>query len=712
MLTSGSVGEEIGGDFMIQISCSDVKKYYGAELVLHGVSIEVQEGERVAVVGPNGCGKSTLLKILCKMEDCEEGSVAIRKGAVVGYLEQNPSYKEKATVKDVLNLAFQEVFSCKEELRELEQQLSKNQGEMEEVLRKYSICLERYEQLGGYALEERYSRVYQGLQIQEELLMKPFALLSGGEKTLVCLAKVLLMNPEILILDEPTNHLDMSMLSWLETYLQGYRGSVIFVSHDRYFLSRVATKVVDMERGTAVAYPYPYDTYVEQKKKRREELEAQYKEQQKQIHKMEQAIKRMRIWAAQADNEMMFQRAASMQKRLDRMDKVEKPISVNYQAQLDFGMSERSGKDVLQVENLSKSFGDKRLLTDAKLCIYYQEHVAMIGENGCGKSTFIKMLLGEELPDEGEIKIGSSLKIAYLPQKVTFAHEDWTVLETYREDANLSEGKARELLARHLFTKDTVFKKVQNLSGGERSRLKFAMLMLREINFLILDEPTNHLDIPSRERLEEALLEFKGTILMISHDRFFINRLASRVVEFTEGQLCSYPGSFDDYLVEKEKQSKREMLYGKEQDEKGLVGKKQLDKKQMDKEPIGKEETGKEEIGKEQIGMEHIQKVQYGNSQSNRSTICDRATQKNKPQEEKVAPRKSKYSLQFNIERVEQEIEALEAQQRQLNEEYEEAALDYTRLAKLEEERKLLEKSLDEKMTEWTQLSSSLEEVW
>lgn len=670
---------------MIQISCSDVKKSYGTELVLRGVSLEVQEGERVALVGPNGCGKSTVLRVLCKEEDCEAGNVAIKKGAVVGYLEQNPIYTEGATVKEVLNLAFYEVFTCKQELHELEQKLSENHEEIDEVLRKYSICVEKYEHLGGYALEERYSRIYQGLQIQEELLIKPFALLSGGEKTLVCLAKVLLMNPDILILDEPTNHLDMSMLSWLESYLQSYKGSVIFVSHDRYFLSRVATKVVDLENGLAITYPYSYDNYVKEKQKRREELEAQYKEQQKQIHKMEQAIKRMRIWAAQANNEMMFQRAASMQKRLDRMDKVEKPSNINYQAQLDFGSAERSGKDVLEIQQLTKSFGNKMLLQDADLCIYYQEHVAMIGKNGCGKTTLIKMLLGDELPDAGVIKIGSSLKIAYLPQKVTFSHEDWTVLETYREDANLSEGKARELLAKHLFTKDSVFKKVQNLSGGERSRLKFAMLMRQEINFLILDEPTNHLDIPSRERLEEALLEFQGTILMISHDRYFMNRLASRIVEFFDSRWCSYGGGFDDYLIEKEKRTKREET--NQLDPKSLK-RDSCEKRKLEIRPLDTKKDNHQ--GKEKKGSLPI-------------TKADKTT--------KNETSRSKYTLRTLMEQVEQEIECLETRNHQLINEYEESANDYNRLAKLEEERQQLEQRLEDKLKEWMDLSSCHDEM-
>lgn len=639
---------------MIQLSCNNITKYYGSELVLKGVSFEVNEGERVALVGPNGCGKSTALKVVGKFTDCEEGTVAIRKDLVIGYLEQNPVYEEGMTALQVLQQAFAEIYECKEQLSRLEERLARGGDDLELVLGKYSECSIRYEHLGGYQLEERYSKIYQGLQLKQELLEKPFAMLSGGEKTLICLAKVLLMNPELLILDEPTNHLDMKMLAWLEEYLKNYKGSVLFVSHDRYFLSHVATKVVDLEQGRSVVYPYSYDQYVSEKQKLREEQEEKYKEQQKQIRKMEEAIKRLRIWAAQADNKKMFAQAKSMQKRLDKVDRVERPSNVNYQANLEFQMMERSGKDVLRVEQLSKAFGTKQLLKEANLNIYYQEHIAMIGPNGCGKSTFLHMLLGTESVDAGEIRVGESLKIAYLPQNVTFSHEDWTVLETFREDLNLSEGDARELLARHLFTKDTVFKKVQNLSGGERSRLKFAMLIQHDINFLILDEPTNHLDIPSRERLEEALLAFKGTVLMITHDRFFMNRIATRIVEFEEGDLVSYFGGYDDYIAEKKKladKPNKETSFQKAKKTDGML----------------------------------------------------------KPESEKTQPKKSQYSLKIRLSQLELEIEELEGKRKELESEVEKSSTDFMVLNQLQQELKEVESGLEVRMSEWMEVSSDIE---
>lgn len=359
----------------------------------------------------------------------------------------------------------------------------------------------------------------------------------------------------------------------------------------------------------------------------------------------------MRQWAAQANNEKMFARAKSMQKRLDRIDKVEKPITMNYKADLDFGEADRSGKDVLIVEHLKKSFHEKELLRDGNMEVFFKEHVAMIGSNGCGKTTFLRMLFGEEPVDGGMIKAGASLKIGYLPQTVTFAHEDWTVLETFREDINISEGAARGLLAKHLFKKESVFKKVGTLSGGERSRLKFAMMMQTEINFLILDEPTNHLDIPSREQLEESLLNFPGTILMISHDRFFLNRLATRIVEFEHGELVSYPGGYDDYVEEKQKRTKHIEA-------------------QVKKEPVQKREQ---------------QPV------------------------EKQEKRESAYTNRMKLQELETQMEELESKKAELESACEEASMDYVMLSQLLNEKKELEDRLNDMMEEWLERTEAME---
>lgn len=467
---------------MIELSCSQLKKYYGAQLVLENITFEVQEGERVAVIGKNGCGKSTILKLITRVEAPDEGCVSIRKNAVTGYLEQMPVYEEKMTVRQVCEQAFCELVMLQEQMQALERALENAAGsggeeDIDVLLKKYTLLQERYEAGGGYEMEERFARICTGLKLSGEFLEAEFRTLSGGEKTLACLAKVLLQNPDILVLDEPTNHLDMSMLQWLEEYLKNYKGTVLMVSHDRYFLDAAATRILEVEDGTAVEYLGNYSYYLEEKERRRQRQLDAYKEQQKKVKAMEKAIKDMRSWAAQADNESMYKRAASMQKRLDRMEKVERPKNEGPGMRVTFEEGERSGKDVLLLEGVAKSFGNKKLFSNLDLEVYYQEHVALLGRNGCGKTTLLRMILGELPADAGSIRVGASARIGYLPQQVRFPREDVSVLEAFRDGLVIGEGKAREELSRYLFTGESVFKKVENLSGGEKSRLYLARLM-------------------------------------------------------------------------------------------------------------------------------------------------------------------------------------------------------------------------------------------
>ena len=539
---------------MIQIACNELKKYYGTDLILENVNIEANEGDCIAIAGLNGCGKSTVLKMITGQEKCDGGSIALRKGATVGYLEQLPQYDDRMTVNDVLWMAFEKQMAMKVQIEVLESDMGKLEGTaLEKVLLRYSRLCEEYESMDGYRTQERLERICIGLKIEESFLKQKFTTLSGGEKTLVGLAKVLLQNPDILILDEPTNHLDLGMLQWLEEYIKAYRGTVLIVSHDRYFLDRTVNKIIEIEDGKSELYPGNFSYYSKEKKRRREAQLAEYKEQQKKIKEMERAIRQMRDWAARADNESMFKRAQAMRNRLDRMEKVEKPKTSGKSLLVDFDDDERSGKDVVFMQDVSKKFGEKELFSAFCMDIYFREHVGIIGKNGCGKTTLLNMLLGKEKADSGDIKIGASIQIGYLPQQVTFQNEDKTVLDTFREDLYVDEGKARELLAKYLFRNEQVFKKVKNLSGGEKSRLLLAKLMQKEINFLILDEPTNHLDITARESLEEALLLFQGTILFVSHDRYFINRIATKIVEIEDKKAVTYPGDYDYYQEEKVK---------------------------------------------------------------------------------------------------------------------------------------------------------------
>ncbi|GCD12471.1 ribosomal protection-like ABC-F family protein [Clostridium tagluense] len=542
---------------MIEVALKEVEKYFGGNRIFESITFEVQSDERVGLIGRNGCGKTTIFKIIAGLESQDKGSISIRKNATVGYLHQIPDYPQQFKVIDVLKIAFKIQYQINRELKILEVQMaSLKDRELEYALRKYGELNELYEAKDGYEIEEKMSKVCTGLKFTEDFLSRDFISLSGGEKTIVILGKILLENPDILLLDEPSNHLDVTSIEWLEAYLKGYKGTVIVISHDRYFLDRVVTKIVEIEDGETSLYNGNYSYYVKEKERRVVEQFEAFKDQQKKIKAMEKAIKQLRAWAIQADNEKFFKRAASMQKRLDKVVRVDKPLINQPKIQLDFAETDRSGRDVVSIKGLCKSFDQKEILEDLNLEIRYGECTALLGDNGSGKSTIIKTLLGEVQGDYGEVKLGSNTKIGYLPQNITFNNEDLTVIDTFREDMFILEGPARGILAKFLFYGESVFKKVKNLSGGEKSRLKLCMLIQNDINLLILDEPTNHLDIDSRENLEEALMEFSGTILFISHDRFFINKLAIRICEIEDKKIVSYQGNYE-YYKEKKNEFKR-----------------------------------------------------------------------------------------------------------------------------------------------------------
>ncbi|WP_238883964.1 ribosomal protection-like ABC-F family protein [Clostridium sp. YIM B02551] len=538
---------------MIEIALKDLVKYYGANLVLESVSFEVHKGERIGLVGRNGSGKSTILEIISGHEEFDGGTLSIRKGAKVGYLKQIPNYPEEYTGRDALNTAFIEINKLEIDMADLEEKMSNSsEKELEKVFSQYSEVQQRYEILGGYDKEEKLNKVSQGLKLSDDMLNMTFNLLSGGEKTTVMLGKILLENPDILLLDEPTNHLDMESLEWLEGYIKQYSGTIIIVSHDRYFLDRAATSIVELEDNKSTSYQGNYSAYV---KKKDEDLLLQYQaysDQQKKIDQMEKSIKNLRDWAIRGDNGKFFRRAASMQKRLDKMDKVNKPNLNKKNMKLNMMLEERSGEEVIKVKEAHKTFGDKKLFVNGDFNVSYGEKVALIGPNGCGKSTFLKILLGYEDIDSGIIKLGESVRATYLPQSIEFNNDNATILECFREDIQILEGKAREYLARFMFFGESVYKKVGSLSGGEKTRLMLSKLLFKDVNLLILDEPTNHLDIDSIETLEDALEDFQGTIFFISHDRYFINKIGSRIIELSNKKFISYEGNFDYYKIKKD----------------------------------------------------------------------------------------------------------------------------------------------------------------
>ncbi|MDF2881598.1 MAG: transporter ATP-binding protein [Clostridiaceae bacterium] len=588
---------------MFELSLNSVKKYMEDTLVLKNITFQVYSGEKVGIVGVNGSGKSTVLKLIAGIEPMnyypgypetsspgyDEGFISKPREAVCAYLEQIPEYNQGLHVIDVLKLAFNEVYSIESEMHNLEEKMkSLKDGDLEKALKQYSNLTQLYEANGGYYVEEKLNKVCTGLKFSESFLNRDFSLLSGGEKTTVALGKLLIDNPDILLLDEPTNHLDMDSIEWLEGYLKNYKGIVIVVSHDRYFLDNVVSKIVEIEDMECVTYKGSYSSYVNQREENMRIQYEQFREQQKKITSMEETVKELRDWAARADNSKFFKRAASIQIKLDKMDKIEKPAFEKQNMKLNLKAAQRSGNETIKSVGLCKSFEDKVIFKDADMLVNFGERAALIGSNGCGKTTFLRLLLGEEQPDDGIVKLGENVIAAYLPQRITFNNEELTVLECFRDDISIVQGKAREYLSKFMFYGNSVFKKVKHLSGGEKIRLKLAKLLYQDINLLILDEPTNHLDIDSIETFEEALEEFKGTIFFVSHDRYFINKIGERVIAVENNGFKSYAGNYDYYKSVKDKL--------KEQNIKGSVKKNEKVKKTRNVDEGRKKEAEKAKI--------------------------------------------------------------------------------------------------------------------
>ncbi|WP_197081103.1 ribosomal protection-like ABC-F family protein [Gordoniibacillus kamchatkensis] len=532
---------------MTILNCQQVQKYYGANLVLDNVTLEVKQGDRAGLIGRNGCGKSTLLQLIAGLTAPDGGTIALQKGTRVGYLAQIPAEFEALTVYDVLARGYRDAMQCREAMSGLEQRMAVTGApDLDAILQQYAELQERFERAGGYEMEARIVQVAAGLRIPEAQFPRTFGTLSGGEKTKVCLASLLIEKPTLLLLDEPTNHLDVNGIEWLETYLKGYDGTCIIVSHDRYFLDQVVTKVIELEDGEAFLYRTDYTGYVKEKEERLLQEFAAYQEQQKKIKKMQETIKQLMEWGRIGGNEKFFRRAASMQKALDRMEKLKRPVLQRKTAEFEAEAAERSGRKVLALQAAVKRFGDRTVLAGADALLLYGDRVALVGENGAGKSTLMKLIVGELAPDEGSVELGARVDIGYLDQQDR-PNSKQTVLELFCREAEVTEGEGRRLLAGYLFYGPAVFKSVGSLSGGEWTRLRLALLMRRKPNLLLLDEPTNHLDIASREALEEALEEYTGTVLAISHDRYFINRIARSVWELRDGTITPFVGHYDDY---------------------------------------------------------------------------------------------------------------------------------------------------------------------
>ncbi|MDR7855147.1 ribosomal protection-like ABC-F family protein [Tissierella sp.] len=542
---------------MIECSVNSLVKYYGANKVFENISFELHSNDRVGLIGQNGCGKTTLMTVLMGIEDYHGGSISFRKGARVGYLDQIFTCPKDTTVIEILEMPFEKIFNMKVELKSFEENLKNLSGQALEIeMKNYGLLMDEFQLCGGYDVETNINKVCSGLFIPDSFREKSFESLSGGEKTRVLLAKLLLENPDILLLDEPTNHLDIKSIEWLEDFLLGYNGTVLMVSHDRSFLDKVANRIIELEPTGTKIYDGNYSYYVVEKERRFELEYNAYINNQRKIEKMEQQIERYRIWGAMRDSEKMYKRAKELEKRLEKVEVFDRPTLENSKIKLSSEKVSRSGKIVLNAENLKKSFSDKKLFSDLSFTLFYQDKLCIMGENGSGKTTLLKIILGELEPDDGSFTIGSSIKLGYLPQNVVFEDEDMTILDYFTVKHNISNSQARSELAKMLFIRDDVYKKIKSLSGGEKSRLKLSSLIFDKVNFMILDEPTNHLDIDSREVLEETLSNFNGTILFVSHDRYFVQKVATKIMVLDKSKVRLYPMLYDEYLEIR----KREMV--------------------------------------------------------------------------------------------------------------------------------------------------------
>ena len=544
---------------MMDISIANAKKNYGFKNVLDGFALDVTSGEKIGLIGPNGCGKTTLFKLITKEEGLDSGSISIRKGANVRLLSQMPPVvDDECTVRDILTRDFKDVFEIEAHMKELEKQMAvADSSELERILDRYGKLQNRFMDLDGYTIDSKISELCNKFRIDENMLNRKFNTLSGGEKTIVNLASIMLSNPDILLLDEPTNNLDIDTLEWLESYLKSYTGTIILCSHDRYFLDKVVSKIVLIERGKSEIFFGNYSYYLEENERRTLAEFEQYKDQQKMIEAMKRKIKQLQEFGklAYPGGESFFKRAASIQKRLDKIELLDKPETAK-EIPLNFQMTDRSGKQVLMVRDFDLTVADKDLLDQVSFDIAFKDRTCLMGKNGSGKSTLIKYIMGlyENEQEDNHVRIGSNVMVGYIPQTITFEDDNATILDVARKSYYGSETHLRASLAKFMFNGENVFKRVGTLSGGEKVRLKLFELMQKNVNLLIMDEPTNHIDITTQEVLEEALKEYPGTILFISHDRYFINEIAQKILYIEDKGITEYLGNYDDYRDTKEKQ--------------------------------------------------------------------------------------------------------------------------------------------------------------
>ncbi len=543
------------------LACNNISKSFGTTQILQGVSFHINDREKAAIVGINGAGKSTLFKIIMGELSSDEGEVIFSKGITIGYLAQHQMLASDNSIYEEILTVKQDVIELDQTIRQLEHDMKSATGtELERMLNTYTRLTHEFETKNGYSYKSEVVGILKGLGFGEDDFSKPVSTLSGGQKTRIALGKLLLSTPDLILLDEPTNHLDMESIAWLETFLLNYNGAVVVIAHDRYFLNKVVTKVIELDNTKATTFEGNYSTYAEKKAQQRETLIKHYLNQQKEIKHQEEVISKLRSF----NREKSIKRAESREKMLNKIERLEKPTTQDSAMSIHLKPHVISGNDVLSVTNLSKSFADLKLFDNLQFDIKRGEHVAIIGNNGTGKTTILKIINQVLTADSGEIKLGAKVKIGYYDQEHQVLDQDKTLFDELQDTyPHMDNTSIRNILAAFLFTNDDVFKRIKDISGGERGRVSLAKLMLSEANLLILDEPTNHLDIISKEILENAINNYSGTVLYVSHDRYFINKTATRIMDLKQQNLINYIGNYDYYL---EKKADMERIYLTEND--------------------------------------------------------------------------------------------------------------------------------------------------
>lgn len=639
---------------MIDISVSNlVKEFEVGKRILDGLSFQVDQGERVGLLGRNGAGKTTVFRLLTGQLEPDEGEVMVAPGKGVGLISQIPIYPAGYTVEDVLLTAFDKLHAMEREMSELTARMEHDPDPA--LLRRYGVLSAAFEAGGGYDTATGLNKVCSGLEISREMREQLFSSLSGGEKTRVNLARLILEDTDILLLDEPTNHLDLHATEWLEDYLDRYKGTVLAISHDRWFLDRVVRRVIEIQNGKAEFYEGNYSFYVEEKERRYQERLKQYEKEQAKIEQLQEAADKLHLWAFMGADKL-HKRAFSMEKRIERLRTTDRPTKER-RLDIKFGEREFRGDEVLTIQDLKKSFDGRTLFEHVDLEVVGGERIALLGDNGTGKSTFIKMIMEEELPDSGKIRRGPTVKIGYLPQIIHFDRPERNLVDTMLYAQDCTTQTARNRLASFNFRGEDVFKPVSALSGGEQSRLRLCMLMDDKINLLILDEPTNHLDIASREWIEEAVTDYEGTLLFVSHDRYFIKQFATRIWMIQDGHIIDFRGTFEEFREFQERQKQLELAA------RAAPARPAAGKKEPAPEPPAKKRTGGTKMLEKQVS-----------------------------------------AAEREVAKAEEQLETLSAQM-------EEAATDYVRLQELCEQKEALEGELSALYEKWEELSAALEEA-